>query len=431
MMSDQQSFRDFLADLTAEFGPDLLGVRHEVYFTARRRGQWQPKVLQGVRALAALALTIFDLMIRPGPRRIEGEVDGFLVASLPGENGWQGLRPLLNQAQATQMKVAALWHPRLGRRDVKKEVAVYWLPRPVLKDFWNAIAQALPYLRRKHPTVGSLAAAAIFVRGQLWRAAWRRLAKSHPVALALHNDFDLMGASAVESGLPAMLIQHGTPTDEFFPIRAGVVAAWGRLSAQVLASGLSPDQQMLEDGMGRLERAAPSMLESPDEIILLSQTHTDLYGSALKGKLIDLAERLEALQLPHTVWLHPAEGAAPGPYRRALAAPHPELTRVGNAPKLVIGFSSTALIDAALAGHYVLGLDGDFPGSRAAQAVSRPPVRIADAEALAVLWSELQSSHEGRIRLDRSRRAWIEESFAPTGAALAEWVRMAARCSRS
>ncbi|MFD2264722.1 hypothetical protein ACFSM5_17590 [Lacibacterium aquatile] len=431
MMNDQKSFRDFQADLSAEFGLEILGVRHELYFTARRQGKWQPKVLQALRALSALALTIFDLMLRPGPRRVDRQYDGFLVASLPGDNGWQSLRPLLHQAQAAQMKVAALWHPRVGRKDPVGQVAVYWLPRPSLGELWSALRSGLPYLRRRHPTVGSVAAAVSVARCQLWRAAWRRLALQNPAALVLHNDFDLMGAAAVASGLPCMVIQHGVPTDEFFPCSAEIQAVWGKTSAAAFKPQLLPSQRLLMDGLGRIERMPPSTsAAAPDEIVLLSQTHTDLYGVDIKRQLFAWASDIQACGLPLSIWLHPAEAPSAGPYLSARAAPHPGLKTVVGAPKLVLALSSTALIEAAFAGHYVVGLAGDLPGSLAAQLVARPPTRVADVDALAKLWSELQASEAARARLAKAGRAWVEEGFAPTGAAQAEWVRMAARCSR-
>jgi hypothetical protein len=427
-MSKQQSFRDFCTGLERRFGPEVLDVRHELYFTARRNGRWVPKVFQGARAIAALGVTVFDLMMRPGPRRIAGKIDGFLVASLPGSNGWQALRPFLRQTQAEGMSVASLWHPRLGRQDPAGETAVYWLPRPSFAELISAIGRSLPLLGKHHDRVGSIAAMAIVVRGLLWRAAWRRLARLHPAALALHNDFDLMGAAATDCGLPTMVLQHGVPTDEFFPPRAEVLAVWGATSA---AAFQATGARFLEDGLGRLEAAASPSTEKPGEIILLSQTHTDLYGDDLRGALIGWEAALEARRLPFSVWLHPAEGPAPGPYRRAIAAPHPDLTQIDGSPKLVIGYASTALLDAALAGHYVVGLDGDLPGSLAAQSVARPPVRVADIESLVLLWSELQSSEGARAKAADAGQQWIAQSFAPTGIALAEWVRMAARCSRS
>lgn len=427
-MSKQQSFRDFCAGLETRFGPEVLSVRHELYFTARRHGRWVPKVFQGARAIAALGLTIFDLMLRPGPRWRGGDAEGLLVASLPGDNGWQGLRPFLRQAQSQGMKIAALWHPRLGRRDSQGEAEVFWLPRPSVAELARAIRHGLRLLRMHHAEVASVAAAANLARGLLWRAAWRRLAHQHRAALALHNDFDLMGAAATDCGLPTLVLQHGVPTDEFFPCRAEAQAVWGATSAAVFGGEAS---RLLEDGLGRLEAQCLSSGRPPQEIILISQSHTDLYGSDLKGDFLAWASAMEAQELPFSVWLHPAEGAAPGPYRQAVAAPHPELKQISGAPKLVIGFASTALLDAALAGHYVVGLEGDLPGSLAAQVVARPPMRVADVEALAQLWSDLQVSEAARDELAAAGQAWVAQSFAPTGAALAEWVRMAARCSRS
>ncbi len=430
-MTDQPTFQAFLDGLGAAFGPDSLGVRHELYFTARRQGRWRPKAWQNAQSLAALSRTIIELMLRPGPRRITGTPQGFLVASLPGENGWRALLPLRDQARAQGLRVAALWHPRLGRSAPEGDIAVFWPPRPSVGDLLQALRQAAPVLRRRHPMIGSVAVAATFVRGQLWRAAWRRLAAQHPAALALHNDFDLMGAAAVESGLPTLAVQHGTPTDEFFPCRADVHAVWGTTSAAAFAAGVPPGKHLLTDGFGRLEAAAPPPSARPDEIVLLSQTHTDIYGGDLTGFLRGWAAAIDAQGLPLAIWLHPAEGGAPGPYRQAQAAPHPGLRQATDPPKLVVGFSTTALLDAAGAGHYVVGLAGNFPGSPAAQTVARPPIRLESAEALAALWSDLQTSAAARVALAAAGQRWIAESFAPTGAACAEWVRMAAQCSRS
>lgn len=430
-MTDQPSFQAFLDGLAAAFGPDSLGVRHELYFTARRQGRWRSKPGQGAHALGALLKTIIDLMLRPGPRRVTGAPQGLLVASLPGENGWRALRPLHQQAKAAGLRVAALWHPRLGRSAPEDDIAVFWPPRPSFADFGRALRQAWPALHARHPRVGSLAVAATLARGHLWRAAWRRLAAQHPAALALHNDFDLMGAAAAASGLPTLVVQHGTPTDEFFPCRADVQVVWGATSAAAFAAGVPPGTRLLTDGFGRREAAAAPPSVPPDQIVLLSQTHTDIYGGDLPTFLGTWAAAIEARGLPLAIWLHPAEGAAPGPYRQAQAAPHAGLKPGAGAPKLVIGFSTTALLDAVRAGHYVVGLEGDFPGSPAAQTVARPPIRVGHIDAMAALWSDLQNSATARTALATEGQRWIAESFAPTGAACAEWVRMAARCSRS
>lgn len=426
------SFQIFLSELDATGNPLLTGIRHELYFIAVRNGQRQSAGRQTLRAVLALIRSLKELCWRSFPALpsgpADGPVNGLAVASLPGANGWQSLLPLIRQGQAAGLTLRALWHPRLKGTDAAG-IPVHQLPRPRLRDGLAAAAQCLRMLRQKNcGPVPAAAAAATLLRSLLWQSAWRRLGATVRAPLLLHNDFDMMNAASRASGMPHLVLQHGIPTDEFFPCFGTRQIVWGESSAAGYAPHLPPGGRAIPDGLGRRERLpAPSAAAAPPQAAaLISQTHTPIFGPGLRERLLSFAA--ESGNGPLTVLLHPAEGAAPGPYMPApgltvRAAPHPLLSAAAP-PMLIAGFCSTALIDAALCGHYVVGLDWPLPGSETARRIARPPAGVGSFAELHSLLHRLQNDATARERHRQQQHDWLKTLFAPTGQALAEWLEL-------
>lgn len=421
--------RAIIDRLEAAFGKDAAAARHEILFTALGPNGVRPRWRQALRGLAALIRDVF-LLYRAKPWNNPPPPDAVLfVVTLPGANGWGTLAPAWRAAQAAGLSTAVIRHPRLLPPDVG-DAPVLTLPPPPVAALGRALVRAWPVARRRCREVSAVAAAAAAARGVLWREAWGRAlagrrgelnqaqGESYPAqgALALHNDFDMMSAAALDHGLPSFCIQHGVPTDEFFPTRATAQVVWGRRAAAAYRAAGTPAESLIIDALER-GRAVTALADSPPPagLALLSQTHTPVYGPGLAERFTGLADHLAALVPDFRLLLHPEEIRRGHPYRGPAAAaidrpPHALLTG-GESPRLVAGFCSTALIDAALAGHYVVGLDWSFDRSPAAQALARPPRRVADAAALAALFRRLLNDPDERARLAAETAAWRADCF--------------------
>ena len=414
--------RAIIDRLEAAFGKDAAAARHEILFTALGPEGLRPRWRQASRGLAALIRDVF-LLYRAKSWANPPPPDAVLfVATLPGANGWGTLAPAWRAARAAGLSAAVIRHPRLPPPDVDG-APVLTPPPPPVAALGRALARAWPVAWRRCRGVSAVAAAAAVARGVLWREAWgralagRRGAPNEAQgALALHNDFDMMSAAALDHGLPSFCIQHGVPTDEFFPTRATAQVVWGRRAAAADRAAGTPAESLIIDALER-GRAVAAVADPPPPVglALLSQTHTPVYGPGLAERFAALADGLAALGPDFRLLLHPEEARRGHPYRgpaaMAIDRPPHALLSGGAPPRLVAGFCSTALIDAALAGHYVVGLDWSFDRSPAAQALARPPRRVADAAALAALFRRLLNDPDERARLAAETAAWRADCF--------------------
>lgn len=444
-------------DLGPRFGADALAARHEIVFTALGPQGLRPRWRQALRGVAALLRDVF-LLYRAKRWTAPLPVDAALfVATLPGANGWETLAPACRAAQAAGITVVVIRHPRLPP-PAAAGAPVLTLPPPPAAALGRALARAWRVVGRESSEVSAVAAAAAAARGVLWREAWgRALTTGAPPAsagtraalaetrgaLALHNDFDMMSAAALDHGLASFCLQHGAPTDEFFPAQATTQVVWGeRAAAAYQAAGVAAERLIIDPlGRGRSAAAVADPPPPPVGLALVSQTHTPVYGPGLAERFAvlarEMARELTALAPGLRILLHPEEARRGHPYRALVGAsaggaagvavdnpPHALLTG-GAPPHLVVGFCSTALIDAALAGHYVVGLDWRFDRSPAAQALARPPRRAADAAALAALFRRLQEDPEERVRLAAETAAWRAGCFAAESGAFVRRLRSA------
>ncbi|MFC6840816.1 hypothetical protein ACFQGW_14525 [Xanthomonas theicola] len=159
---------------------------------------------------------------------------------------------------------------------------------------------------------------------------------------------------------------------------------------------------------------------APTVLYLLSQTHTPIYGRALAADFLALAQALARMRLAGIalrILLHPEEARGGHPYAGTpLAAlcrtpPHP-LLDTEEAPALVVGFCSTALLQAACRGHYVIGMAWPAAASADALAIGRPPRQVADAAELGALLLALRQDVRARQAFQQRQRGWLQRSFA-------------------
>ncbi|MEI6559705.1 MAG: hypothetical protein WCO00_14980 [Rhodospirillaceae bacterium] len=389
-------FPAFTGDIERRFGPEAAMVRHELFFLGRHA--WPAG-----RATAALWRDALMLCARTGPAVPEADGLAVLVVTLGGSAGWDTLGRAVDPIRRAGLKPVILAHPRLGSSLFPADLPLCRLFRPRVTELTVALAA----------TRASMVAATI-ARRRLWRGCLARTLGPRRGWLVLHNDFDMMSAAAIGLGWPAISLQHGIPTDEFFPARADRHLVWGASSARAYACRGVPPETLLEDALGRSAHAFPVPATAPAGIALLSQSHAAIFGADLGPMLARFADGLGRAAPGSEVLLHPREtsghpyGAAPGLVLRS--PPHALLGAASDRPWLVVGYCSTAMLDAGRAGHWVAGLEPGLAGNQAARSVALPPLRVGSAEEAVRLRDRL-ADPTFRSGVAVSQQRWLADTF--------------------
>lgn len=401
-------FRRFHERLLARFGAEAAAARHEIFFITRRRSRL-PAPLRALLAALRDARLCLRLPAAPVP-----SCAVIAVASRPGASGLQALGPALRALSERGIPSTLVVHPRLRGASGASLIA-----RPKGVTWGRALAAF------RMPLAGSWAEAFIIrccvFRLRLWQGAWQAtLSARQEGALVLHNDFELFCVAAIKAGAgrwDSLCVQHGLPTDEFFPTRARLHLVWGETSRVAYAGRGAVSDALL---FGPVRPRKPAAGGVPATIRLVSQTHTPVYGRSLARDFLSLAQAL-ARQFPDpaqfAILLHPEEVRLGHPYRgNALATfcrrpPHPELLD-GARPVLFVGFCSTALVEAACRGHLVVGMEWDVPASHAALAVGRPPLTAPDPDSLCDMLKRLLGDRPAFAAALACQEEWLQRSFA-------------------
>lgn len=401
-------FATFVRELERHHGADAALLRHELFFQAGHASRLPPRL----RALAALARDA-ALLCRPAASLPLGRHSAVLVTTLAGASGWGTLARALPSLHAAGHHPVILAHPRLPPDALPGHL-------PILRPGGVGTAALAAALRIVAAGRAGMVAAAR-ARRALWRAALARCLGNWRGVLVLHNDFDMMSATSLPWGKPSLCLQHGIPTDEFFPAAAERQVVWGDSSRRAYAQAGVPDHALVMDCLSRAT-ACPRPAAAPAGLALVSQTHATIFGPSLADALARLAAELGALAPPLAVLLHPNEGDR-HPYGGLAGVavhrpPHPLLSSGGAAPHLVLAHCSTAALDAALAGHWVAGIRLALGGNRAAHLVADPPLTVASAAEAAALAGRLQTDTSFRDGAALAQQRWLAATFASDGGGL-------------
>ncbi len=393
-------------------GPETVWLRHELFFQQARPGPlgryW--RAAGGLFRDAAWLVRPVD---SPASRRHRL---GVLVTTLHGSSGWGALAHAVASVREAGLFPLILAHPRLERASLPTDIPVMFLGglNPA-----TAMGEAL---RR-----GLSPFAAARSRRALWNRAVERALGGRSGILIVHNDFDMMSVSCLESGWPSVCLQHGVPTDEFFPVRADYQVVWGESSVHAYLGKGVPGHRLVVDSLGRGARYGGPPTEPPLGLSLVSQGHAAIFGDALPELLHSFAEGLCREWPETTILLHPGEvgrhvyGGGLTPHLRR--PPHAVLRPGHNPPALVLGYCSTAMIDAALAGHWVAAILGPLGGNEPALDVARPPLRVATPSEAAGLYHRLHDDSGFREDAARLTDDWIRQTFSPSPGGLCGLLR--------
>lgn len=396
-------FPSYLRALEARYGPEAGAVRHELFFAERQ-------AFPRLRGWAALLRDAAWLTRRGSAWRSSGEALAVLVTTLPGASGWKTLERALPAIARAGLTPVVLAHPRL--------------PASLFPSDLPLLRPAGARLRAMLPDRGPGRVGAALARRALWRQAVANVLAGERGVLLLHNDFDMMSASSLGLGWPTICLQHGIPTDEFFPCRADFQVVWGASSAASYAEAGTDRACLVVDALGRGDRAPGLPSAPPRSLALVSQTQAAIFGPELPARLTSFAAALAARGLPLTALLHPGE-ASRSPYGRLPFSQPPHAWLSAERPVLVMAFCSTMAIDCALAGHWVLNLDLGIPGNGPAHAVADPPLHASSPEEAGLLFQRLVDDKEFRMLAAQRQQAWLKATFAHSPGGLETILRRA------
>lgn len=408
------NFSQFECALRALFGEEGATVRHETYFLAQKATRWR----QSIRASLALLRDMVHCFLLS---RHKAPLNAIVAAVSLAR-----FEPLLvstAQSWAPDRPVTYLNRPH----SLRSAASAKALHAPRLSD-WQFALQPLVSQLPATASIDGLETWTLrccIARHRLWQAAIKRTLEQAPrdAVLLLHNDFDIFSRAAVAAakkvGIPSICVQHGLPTDEYFPTSADKQLVWGAISAEVYIQHGTPAASIMS---GTSLASATFNDESPappNYIALVSQTHTQIFGEDIPARLLSLAKGLHAATESHEfkILLHPEEDAKWHRFKgidpeRLCLPPHQVLTAPSERG-MVIGFCSTALINAALAGHYVAAMDWKSTGSQGAVAVGQPPMRLHDTDEILDLFERLTLDEELRKSWQAEQLEWLARTLTP------------------
>jgi len=269
----------------------------------------------------------------------------------------------------------------------------------------------------------------LLVRAYLYENFYENLfARATPRSVITHNDFTalsyLAGEVARRKAIPDFTLQHGFPSQEYFPVSASHYLVWGALFQQMMSGRAlngtlftvagAPRLDVITNAEERKQAAREKLLRArlivPGKlnVLFLSQSHSPVFSSNEHGQIVSLAGSLAQEFWVHMmVRPHPQESektlrSYSGLRRAAVLPAKISLADALLASDAVISVNSTAMLEAALLDVPVLQLA--LPPLESRLGVLRFPRQARDlASAHAELWS---------LRDSRERSRWIASQQA-------------------
>lgn len=409
-------YRDFYQALCDVYGQEAANCRHEIFFILNKGTIFGALIVGVLSAFRDIGLLVWSGFVKS--KEVDSAV--YLVATLPGSNGFESLQSIYKEIKSEIHSASFVIHPRLLRKISEPNCRV--VGGISLQSFMLSFRSSLPYLGMVSSVPERLIVFFTVFRFQLWVNSWKTVLASGSGKIFLHNDFDMVSSAAVVAARTfpgerwlTYCVQHGLPTDEFFPAKADYQLVWGETSQDVFVSNGVDASKVFMISFESIRGGLSPHGIPPDQVQLVSQTHTPIYGVDLHQMILGFSIALYALLDRFCVLLHPGEMGNKGSFLSVSIPvqepPHDTLLSNDRGVKLVVGYSSTALIDAALAGHYVVGINFSPLLSRGAYQIVRPPLCVNTAGELKVVWDRLQDSGEFRARQSEDIQSWLSRTF--------------------
>jgi hypothetical protein len=309
------------------------------------------------------------------------------VCDYPAEPGFGTLRPLMAVCPqpftvVANAAVLAARAAELAAMPSARPLPADALPeQPCWRQWWSRSGKELAALRATSPQAmqpalraSTLVLRGLMVRAYIYEAMYERIfSQARPLAVITHNDFTslsyLAGEAARGHGVPDFTLQHGFPSQEYFPACASHYLVWGPRFRELLARSES-NTQFAEVGAPRLDPLARPVdnLERPQlrrnghlQVLFLSQSHSPAFTPQEHQRTLALvAELAKEPWLRLLVRRHPQESTRafrhPGFRRAHFLSPRLSLRGCVESADVVLSVNSTAMLEAALMGAPVLQL---------------------------------------------------------------------------
>jgi hypothetical protein len=250
------------------------------------------------------------------------------------------------------------------------------------KDF-DKLYAAAPEPVRKGLNASVWVVRTILLRAYLYERLYEELfAESAPRAVITHNDFTslsyLAGEMARRMGVADFTLQHGFPSQEYFPVSASHYLLWGPAFLAQMREKTGAQSHFAAVGAPRLdalqftcasqgrarEKLKQAELRRDDRlnVLFLSQSHSPVFTADEHSRILALVAALAAEQwIKLSIRRHPQE--SPSAFRL-----HPILRKSGLVPAhysladsvlgtdVALSVNSTAMLEAALLETPVLQL---------------------------------------------------------------------------
>lgn len=335
-----------VCDMFAPFvGSCLYAIRADAFFHLAQAASWPAKFAAKNRFYPLITLARAARAKRELNAALGGDSRYLFVCDYAAEPGFGTLRPVLQRLEQESLfaalnsvmhaRATELAHTRAGRINLDAEM--FALSRGRIGSLWNRAERDLRLLFENCPTEHQRALAAshrvlqtLLVRAYLYREAYERLFTANRLleAVITHNDFTISSYLACvvahEAGVKSFTLQHGFPTQEYFPTSAEFYLVWGRRFRDYMASRPGMRSNLIVagaprfDGLAKARKSHAMMRRKREEngtscrgrcdVVFFSQSHSPLFTeSEHRLVLAALKPLLEDHRFHVVVRLHPQE----------------------------------------------------------------------------------------------------------------------------
>ena len=261
------------------------------------------------------------------------------------------------------------------------------------------------------------------LRLSFWASVWNSFilkSKNSNQEIFIHNDFDIYNSSLIyilnkkliNKDIKIFCIQHGIPTDEFFPTKSVDYLVWSKMMEELFIKGNKEYENdstlyTIDNSSNRFNKnfldERKTYLNVEKSIYFISQGHTKIYGEKVNKDLINFCVESSSLLSNFYCLLHPTETIKNNNYPitlndKIIQGPH-NFNREKENIKIYVSFCSTAIIDIMLNNHLVIGIDIHPTTSLLAFKYFKPQLSVKNPKELDLLVKKITNDREYLIDL--------------------------------
>lgn len=406
------NFLRTIEHLAGKYGEDLWDIRHELFFILGKKNP----LLRGI--FSSIRDCIYLLVRRNNQKYTANSI--YFGVSLSGHSGWGALDGIYNRISKECIAPIHVVSGRCGVNKVSGPI-LKKLNRVTITQVIRSFFQACSLIRNSWCAEGVLVLF-LYWRHLLWCYAWENTIVGTRNVLFTHNDFDMAlyaGIKVFKSKGISINVQHGIPTDEFFPPRADYQAVWGQRAMSIYtAESVDKERVLFWNPILGQDKVKEHTIKEPMSISFISQSHTSIYGVDMLKISKPIVEELRSACLQRgiqfNVLLHPSEGQPKknlyGEGCKLSLPPHKVLLD-SDVTTLLVGFSSTAFIDGHLSGQYILGIQFEPTQSRQAYSLIKPATIVEGIDQVIEVYHRLKESARTRKLFMDDQKRWYQGIF--------------------